>query len=343
MLKLDKTNLRILEILAQNCRVSHATICRSLRISKDTVAYRIRQLEQAEVIKSYVLFCDVRKLGLTRYHLLIQFESSSLPSNESMMLLAKHPFVMWVNSFIGRFDLQIIVDAHNTFHLERIRTEISKICKIKIKNISVLAHLYDLEFTQLNPVINLKTDFNREDSQAFGSLITRTSFPVGSEFERYPINRSELEILRMLAINPRISISEISEHLKIERITIRRRILEMIKQRLIINFGAIPNLTSLNFVTYYLLIRLSQNTPKSALHKPFKSLKNIFYAGAMLGDYSMIAYLNARSPQELNSSVAKLREDLSPYIDSFDLLVQDKVYHWKQFTDGIYHHLLTEI
>jgi len=102
------------------------------------------------------------------------------------------------------------------------------------------------------------------------------------------------------------------------------------------SFGGIPNLSKLGFVTYYLLVRLSQDTPLEVRKKPFLKLSNIFYAGNMLGDYDMILYLNARTPEELNTSIGLFRSEIEKYLINYELLVQDKVHHWRQFSKGIY-------
>ena len=59
----------------------------------------------------------------------------------------------------------------------------------------------------------------------------------------------------------------------------------------------------------------------------------------MLGDYDMILYLNARNPQELNDSIELFKRDIGPYVIHYDLLVQDRVHHWRQFSSGIYKQL----
>lgn len=48
-----------------------------------------------------------------------------------------------------------------------------------------------------------------------------------------------------------------------------------------------------------------------------------------------ILYLNARSPEELNASVGLFRQEMDKYLSRYDLLVQDKVHHWRQFSPGI--------
>ena len=336
-MKVDKQHLQILEILAQNCRVSHAEIARTLRVSKDTVSYRVRQLEESGLLMDYVLFVDARKLGFTRYHILIQFENTPTKLHNLCQKLAKYDYVMWTNSFIGRYDIQIIVDATDGFHLNQIREELfAIICTSKIKNYKILTHLADLEFTQLNPVLDFGTSFNKKSDQSFSTELTTRSFPVGLEFETILIDALDIEILRSLADSPNASIISIAEKVGCERQTVKRHIHRLIKQKVILSFGGIPNLAQLGFVTYYLLVRLEQETPLKEMKKPFLELNNIFYAGRTIGDYDMILYLNARNPKELNDSIQLFRNKLRDRILSYDLLVQDQVQYWRQFTPGIY-------
>ncbi len=335
MMNLDKKDFQLLEILARNCRIAHTTIAQALKISKDTVSYRIKQLEENGYLSQYVLFVDARRLGFTRYHLLIRFAEVQ-NKEETMRNIAKHPFVMWINTFIGRYDMQINVDARDGFHFNAIREELFLLCDNKIKEYVILTHLYDFEFTQLNPLLDLDTAIPLKNDFAFSNLLYEKNFPVGQSFEPYDIDTMEVELLRRLAEEPRESLIELSRTLKIDRVTVKKKITNLIEKKILLNFGGIPNLTKLGFVTYYLLVRVAQQTPYSVLKKPFIKLRNIFYAGRMIGDYDMILYLNARTPQELNESISLFRDEIDQHILHYDLLVQDKVHHWRQYSDGIY-------
>lgn len=328
-----------MEIFAQNCRIPHTTIAQALRVSKDTIAYKIKNLEKTNFIKQYVLFVDARRFGFTRYHLLLKFDAGIGNKVGIISKISSHKFVMWINSFIGRYDLQIIVDAVDSFHLNQIREELFKLCSHKIKEYLILTHLSDLEFTQLNPILDLQTKFQKRLDHSFSSLLTTRKFAVSPRFERYVPTNIEVNILRALADNPQESLIAISRKLKIDRNTVKKRIINLIQNKIILNFGGIPNLSKQGFVTYYLLVRIEQETPLELLKKPFTKLQNIFYAGRMIGDYDMILYLNARSPQELNSSIDLFKSEIERYIIHYDLLVQDKVHYWMQFTQGIYEHL----
>jgi len=338
---MDKKDQQIMEILAQNCRMPHTTIAQTLRISKDTVAYRIKSLEDSGFLKQYVLFVDARTLGFTRYHILIKFDAGINDKETLYKKISEHKFVMWINTFIGRFDIQIIVDAKDGFQLNKIKEELFQYCENKVKEYIVLTHLCDLEFTNLNPTINLKTNFKKKSDYSFSSLICTKNFPVKMYFDHYSPDKTETKILNILAQNPKESLIEIGRKLNIDRLTVKKKITSLINNKVILNFGGITNHSKQGFVTYYLLVRVEQSTPISTLKKPFEKLQNIFYAGKMLGDYDMILYLNARTPEELNSSIELFKESIDKYIIHYDLLVQDKVHHWQQFTKGIYEDLLS--
>jgi DNA-binding Lrp family transcriptional regulator len=340
MISMDKKDLQIMEILAQNCRIPHTTIAQALRISKDTVSYRIKSLEHEGFLRQYVLFVDARVLGFTRYHILIKFDAGIDNKEEIYAEMSKNKFVMWINTFIGRFDAQIIVDAKDGFSLNTIKEELFECCNHRIKEYIILTHLCDLEFTNLSPVTNLKTVFKRKADHSFSSLLCTKNFPVKMNFEKYTPDKSEIKILQALAQNPRESLINLGRTLSIDRLTVKRKIENLIKNKVILNFGGIADYSKHSFVVYYLLVRFEQSTPLSVLKSPFEKLQNIFYAGKMLGDYDMILYLNARTPEELNSSIELFKETVEKYILHYDLLIQDKLKYWQQFTPGIYEELI---
>ncbi len=185
-------------------------------------------------------------------------------------------------------------------------------------------------------MLDLHTKFVKKLDHSFAAVLTTRSFPVGSSFEKYAPTTVECDILKILADNPKESLLSISRKLNINRSTVKSRILHLIQKKIIINFGGIPNLSQLGFVTYYLLVRVKQQTQLEELKKPFSKLQNIFYAGKMIGSYDMILYLNARTPQELNQSIELFKEEIEDSILEYDLLVQDKVHYWRQFSKGIY-------
>lgn len=62
--KLDATDVRILDALIEDARISIAELARSVGLSPPSVSERIKRLEEAGVIEGYTLRIDPKALGL---------------------------------------------------------------------------------------------------------------------------------------------------------------------------------------------------------------------------------------------------------------------------------------
>ncbi|HLC27424.1 MAG TPA: Lrp/AsnC family transcriptional regulator [bacterium] len=60
---MDKTDLKILEILQDNCRISLRDIAHSVGLSSPSVVERIRKLEKKGILKGYRAIVDARNVG----------------------------------------------------------------------------------------------------------------------------------------------------------------------------------------------------------------------------------------------------------------------------------------
>lgn len=63
-MKLDETDLKILEILQANGRITNAKLAATIGISPPAMLERVRRLETAEVISRYTAILDREKIGL---------------------------------------------------------------------------------------------------------------------------------------------------------------------------------------------------------------------------------------------------------------------------------------
>jgi Lrp/AsnC family leucine-responsive transcriptional regulator len=59
----DSTDLKLLEILKENSRLSFAEIGRKINLSPSSVRERIQKMEDEEVIKKYSIEIDNKKIG----------------------------------------------------------------------------------------------------------------------------------------------------------------------------------------------------------------------------------------------------------------------------------------
>ena len=137
-----------------------------------------------------------------------------------------------------------------------------------------------------------------------------------------------------LASNPRSGLTDLAQKVDCDRQTVRRRILKLISQKVILNFGIGINHEMLGYVAYHLLFRLKPNTPKALLEKVFRGSKQFFYTGLVVGAYDLSVYLYAKSPAELAAVIKNIRNSFGHYIVNYDLLIWERVHFWKQFSSA---------
>ena len=129
MLKLDATDIKILEILQENARITTKALADRLNLSTTPVFERVKRLEREDLIKKYVALVDQRKLGLK----LIAFISISLTKHSRSYLekfvneVNQYPEVMECYHIAGNYDflLKIVVknmEVYESFILTKLST-----------------------------------------------------------------------------------------------------------------------------------------------------------------------------------------------------------------------------
>jgi len=110
---LDDKDLKILELLRKNSKLSTKDISKKLLIPITTVHNRIKKLEKNSVIKGYSVSLDHKKLGnLISAYIMITVNYTSLKFNkltqkDLVKKLKIHPLVEEVSMVSGAFDLVV--------------------------------------------------------------------------------------------------------------------------------------------------------------------------------------------------------------------------------------------
>ena len=85
MYKINKKDRDILTILNNNCRESNTKIGKTVGLSRDSVAYRIKNLEKEEVIENYTIEINYEELGYVAYSCAIKLQNVSQDTEEKII------------------------------------------------------------------------------------------------------------------------------------------------------------------------------------------------------------------------------------------------------------------
>ncbi|OGX30752.1 MAG: hypothetical protein A2787_00145 [Omnitrophica WOR_2 bacterium RIFCSPHIGHO2_01_FULL_48_9] len=137
----DKTDMDILDELSKNARMPTIEIAKRLKLSPNTVQYRIRQLLQNGVIKGFRPRLDVSLLGYDTYKVLIMLGNSS-KRRQLIQTLLTEPNVVKISKTIGNSDMEIKVNFTSLMELENFLRKM-RVRNHSIRNFEIIAVAQD--------------------------------------------------------------------------------------------------------------------------------------------------------------------------------------------------------
>lgn len=127
---MDRLDRALLSRLADNARVSLATLSRSLGVARSTIQARIERLENTGVIAGYtVKLGEAARRGRIHATVLLSIEPHAQPA--VLARLRAQPQVERIHTTSGRFDLLLQVAAETTAALDALLDEIGAITGVR--------------------------------------------------------------------------------------------------------------------------------------------------------------------------------------------------------------------
>src|SRR3989344_7534580 len=125
--KLDKKDRLILYQLDLDSRQSFNQIAKKVKLSREVVQYRVKQLEKNGIVKGYQTLIDVSKLGYLNCRFFIKFQKDT-PEEELKIIeyYKNHPKFWWVDSIDGFRDLGIACWVKDMYEFYEIKEDLIK-------------------------------------------------------------------------------------------------------------------------------------------------------------------------------------------------------------------------
>lgn len=101
---LDKTDIKILKLLANDSRISYAEIAREVHLSRMAVRERVMKMVEEGVVERFTVQLDSKKVGLNT-PVFLQVEAAPSKLDDVANELAKHPKIESVCAMTGKNEL----------------------------------------------------------------------------------------------------------------------------------------------------------------------------------------------------------------------------------------------
>lgn len=105
---IDEVDKKILLMMSKDARIEYYELSRQLKLSANTIKYRIKNMEKANIIEGYALSIDYTKLGLQMHT--IQFKLSGEDKN-FISYLRNHKNIWFYYKYLGQETWDMAIGA----------------------------------------------------------------------------------------------------------------------------------------------------------------------------------------------------------------------------------------
>ncbi|MCH7568019.1 MAG: AsnC family transcriptional regulator [Nanoarchaeota archaeon] len=336
-ISLDKKDRKLISALSINARLPPTELGKIVGLSKDSVRYRIKKLKEKGVIRDYALIVNPYALGLRYNNLFLRLHAlEEQKEQELIKFLVNHPFTLWCGLLSGSWDIGANFVTKNQEHFNLIVKEIREkfesliVDFLTLENIKMIKYDNLLESYRKENGISLE---NKKRDVSFQAYLKKPDATIYDEVKK--LDKVDKLIIGYLASKPDMSIADLSEELKLSFNTVKNRIASLIKDKVILSFNPIFNVTSLGLMAFIVLIETKVARDEEEIDNVIKNNPNVGYALKTHGSWDWQLYVGAKDSYEFFSLIRKLRAGLKKNIRRYTSLTIIQDFKFTFFPAGL--------
>lgn len=321
---LDVKDKKILYYLSQNARMPYTQLAKKVALSKDTIKYRINNLEKKGVIQGYIAFIDINKLGYATYHLFLQLYSLNKESRKKLIgTLCSYPFVKAVIEFSGKFDIELSLVAKNIEELDHIMTQVINDASPYLQD-HILLLISKPYVSKLFPTSLIKiNDRLKKETKSKNTIIK--------------IDKRDMELLKLLSTDAVLPLYKLGDKVGLSADAVNYRIKRLIEQKIIIKFFPVLNYSIIGYTIYTVLMNIHNLTmeKEKTLNYFLKTNKRVLWAVKAIGRYNLLMYICVKKSSKLHETLIKFRELFPSEIRRYETLIAYEEYKYTYFPESL--------
>ncbi len=306
-LKLDSYDRRILFELDKNARVTTTEIGKKIRKSKQFVDYRIKRLEEENVLTGYITVIDYSKLGYQSIRVYFKFHDITPEKQDELENdLIKDKEVWWLVTTEGQWDVAYALAVKNVLEfydywdkiIAKYRKHISK------KSVVIYTHIRQYPKSYL---------INQKNTER-GTL-------VGASKEIILVDKLDIQLLKIISDHGRMPLLEIANKLNTSPQVIRNHIKKLEKNKIIQGYRALIDVSFLGYRYYKSYINLLNTERLQELEQFCLQHPNILNVNRTIGGRDFEIELQAKSFDEFDSIMKELRREFAGMMDDYEFVI----------------------
>ena len=305
---LDEKDFQILFQLDHNSRQSIQEISKKTGMKKSTIAYRLSNLTKHSIIKRFHTAIDMGKLGYISFRLYLKLQNTTPEKEKEIILFLKEKKeVTWLVSINGNYNIGALILTKSITEMNNIWKELLNryIDYFDEKFLTIMTRITYYPRTYLS-----KKSTSEEEIE----LITEKEDP--------ELDKTDIEILKLLAPNSRINVTEIANKIGITTKTTLTRIRSLTERKVIVSFKTLFDLEKLGYKYLKVHFKLKNLTKEKneQIYGYAKAHPNIIYHDEVLGGDDFEIELQVKNDNELAEIIDDIRTRFSEIISQYHIM-----------------------
>ncbi|MFC1801533.1 winged helix-turn-helix transcriptional regulator [Nanoarchaeota archaeon] len=303
---LDLKDKKILFELDKNSRIPLSELGKKVRLSKEVVFHRINNLIKKGFILRFQAIISTYRLGYQSFKIYFKLQNMTQESRKNMQeFLMKHPSVYWIGNCQGRWDLIIASWAKNIKDFGDLEDELLN----KFSN-----HILEKEVT----ISRRSVQYNRR--WFYNNKVEPVEMSYGEDLEEIKLKKIDFEILKNIANNARIKITELAKKINTSITVARYRLKQLEKNKIILGYKYALNPKLLNYETCKSFVFLKNITAekKKQLINYCKMNPNIINTVQTIGPWDLEIELEVKNFEEYYQIMNNIQEKFNGIIKSYE-------------------------
>jgi Lrp/AsnC family leucine-responsive transcriptional regulator len=294
-LDIDLKDKKILAELDKDARQTYSQIAKRVGLSQQVVSYRVQRLLNNGVIKSFLTFINLEKLNHHIFNICLNLKHMTEEHQQELIeRVSKLPHVNWLCTTTGGYDLIIGVNAGDTHQFQFVFGQITSILEHEIVDdgMFICMDSWQLPYPVLPETRKMLVQ---------PDVGIRLDQPV-------KLQHLDYQILQELAGNARVTNQELARKFKTSISTISYHIDNLIKNRIIMGFKPLLDMSKLDYNWHLVLFKLKyvDAHTRKQFTEFLKSIPQTFFVVHGFGNWDMQAEFYCKDDHEYNQVMNKI-------------------------------------
>ncbi|MCF7865947.1 Lrp/AsnC family transcriptional regulator [Candidatus Woesearchaeota archaeon] len=314
---MDKIDKRIIYELDKNARIPDTKLAKIVGRSKESVRYRIKKLQEEEIIKGFTIWIDLPRLGYSSAKLYLKISNKPEQKKQMIQELKNEKRLFWLGTADGAWDFGLTYFVKNNNEFFELKNKLFSKYKELILE-SKTASIVSINYCDRKDLYETDLGWNTMfETQQFIKL-----------------DKIETKILKELMKNARVNITEIARKYNVTTDIIRNRIKKMEQEKIILRYKVVTDHHKLGkefFKTFLYFKNLSKKDETKLIEYTLRQPKIIHFV-RQISPWDVELEIMCDNYLEYNKIISNLTEEFSDIINKVEtaIMYEDHVFPSKK-------------